>query len=233
MVLLAGDSIVDWVITKKEVQPTVGGAGNIVRGLQQRGHDVEFLTVYNPMLYPMSYVLNMHPNCLMDFNHRNVFVRDYDAQVFQRFRENLKTSVLDVKNAMAVICHEDSIIRHFEAFYADVRDTSVRGICDILRMSSTDDTAAIMEKITHQIAIITYQDKVEVKGLDHNQPDTWTTIQYPAVRAIDDIGAGDSFDVGFLDYVLSENFTYTQLKQAVDRGIQVAQKKVTTIGVFL
>lgn len=233
MYLIAGDSIVDWIIKDKKVQPTVGGAGNIVRGLQQRGHDIQFLTLYNPMLYPMSYTMDLHPNSLTDFNHRNVFVRDYDKEVFHRFRENLKSNVIDVKKATAVICHEDSIIRRFQSFYADVRDTSVRGECAILRMSSTDDTEAIMSKIDHEIAIVTYKDKVEVKGLYVDYPLEWTTIDYPSVGAIDDIGAGDSFDVGFLDYIVSKSFNRASIKDAIDRGIEVAQEKVTNIGVFM
>jgi hypothetical protein len=233
MLLLAGDSIVDWIIKDKKVQPTIGGAGNIVRGLKQRGHDIEFLTLYNPMLYPMSYVFQLHPNSLTDFNHRNVFVRDYDKEVFHRFRENLKSNVIDVKNATAVICHEDSIIRRFNSFYADVRDTSVRGECYILRMSSSDDTEEIMSKIKHQIAIITHKDKVEVKGLYVDFPTEWTTIRFQEVSARDDIGAGDSFDVGFLDYVISESYNLASIKDAIDRGIEVAQEKVTNIGVFI
>jgi hypothetical protein len=233
MVLLAGDSIVDWIIQDKKVQPTVGGAGNIVRGLKQRGHDVEFLTLYNPMLYPMSYVFNLHPNSLTDFNHRNVFVRDYDKDVFHRFRENLKSSVIDVKGATAVICHEDSVIRRFQSFYADVRDTSVRGECFILRMSSSDDTEAIMKKIDHKIAIITHKDKVEVKGLYVDYPTEWTTARFQEVGAKDDIGAGDSFDVGFLDYIIDNSYNLASIKDAIDKGIEVAQEKVTNIGVFM
>lgn len=233
MILIAGDTIIDWIIKNRKVQPTVGGAGNIVRGLKQRGHDVEFLTLYNPMLYPMSYVLDLHPNSLTDFDHRNVFIRDYDKEVFHRFRENLKSNVIDVKLATAVICHEDSVIRRFQSYYADVRDTSVRGECFILRMSSTDDYEAIMDKVEHQIAIVTYKDKVRVKGLYVDFPEEWTTIDYPTVGAVDDIGAGDSFDVGFLDYVINHSYSLASIKDAIDRGIEVAQEKVTNIGVFM
>ena len=231
MVLLAGDSIIDWIIKDKKVSPTVGGVGNIVRGLQQRGHDIELLTLYNPMLYPMSYVFKLHPNSLTDFDHRNVFVRDYDKEVFHRFRENLKTNVVDIKGVTGVVCHEDSIIRRFQSFYADVRDTSVQGECSILRMSSTDDTKAIMEKIKHQIAIITYKDRVEVKGLYVDYPTKWSRIDYKEVTAIDDIGAGDSFNVGFLDFIIHNSFQLTSIKDAIDRGIEIAQEKVTNIGV--
>lgn len=231
--LLAGDSIVDWIIKDRKVQPTIGGAGNIVRGLKQRGHDVEFLTLYNPMLYPMSYVFDLHPNSLTDFNHRNVFVRDYDKEVFHRFRENLKSNVIDVKGATAVICHEDSVIRRFQSFYADVRDTSVRGECFILRMSSSDDTEAIMSKIDHKIAIITHKDKVEAKGLFVDFPNDWDTIHFQEVGAKDDIGAGDSFDVGFLDYIQNHSFNMAFIHDAIEKGIEVAQEKVTNIGVFM
>lgn len=233
MTLLAGDSIIDWIIKDKQVQPTVGGVGNIVRGLNLRGHDVKLLTLYNPMLYPMSYVFDLHPNSLTDFNHRNVFVRDYDKEVFQRFRENLKSNVIDVKNATAVICHEDSVIRRFTSFYADVRDTSVRGECSILRMSSSDDVGAIMRKVEHKIAIITYKDKVMVKGLYVDYPHEWITKTFPVVGAVDDIGAGDSFDVGFLDYILAQSYDLASIDEAINRGIEVAQEKVTSIGVFM
>lgn len=231
--LIAGDSIIDWIIKDKKVRPTVGGAGNIVRGLLQRRHEVQFLTLYNPMLYPMSYVFNLHPNSLMDFNHRNVFVRDYDKEVFHRFRENLKTNVIDVKGATAVICHEDSIIRRFQSFYADVRDTSVRGECFILRMSSSDDAEAIMKKIDHKIAMITYKDKVEVKGLYIDRPEEWTIIPFIEVGAKDDIGAGDSFNVGFLDYIAEHSYQLASITDAINRGVEVAQEKVTNIGVFM
>lgn len=233
--LIAGDSIVDWIIQDKKVTPTIGGVGNIVRGLEQRGHDVELLTLYNPMLYPMSYVFDLHPNSLTDFNHRNVFVRDYDKEVFHRFRENLKVNVIDVKNATAVICHEDSVIRRFQSFYADVRDTSVRGNCFILRMSSSDDVEKIMDRIVHNIAIITFKNKVEVKGLFVDEPNGWTTIPFQEVGAVDDIGAGDSFDVGFLDYIIRNNYqgSPAYISSAIDRGIEVAQEKVTNIGVFM
>jgi hypothetical protein len=231
--LIAGDSIIDWIIKDRKVNPTVGGAGNIVRGLKQRGHDVEFLTLYNPMLYPMSYIMPLHPHSLTDFNHRNVFVRDYDKEVFHRFRENLKTNVIDVKGATAVICHEDSVIRKFQSFYADVRDTSVKGECFILRMSSSDDTEAIMKKIDHKIAIITHKDKVEAKGLLVDEPDTWHTITFDEVGARDDIGAGDSFDVGFLDFIVQNKYSIAYIHEAIDRGIEVAQEKVTNIGVFM
>ena len=233
MTLIAGDSIIDWIIKDKRVQPTVGGVGNIVRGLKIRGHDIQLLTLYNPMLYPMSYVFDLHPNSLTDFDHRNVFVRDYDKAVFQRFRENLKASVLDVKNATAVICHEDSVIRRFTSFYADVRDISVRGSCDILRMSSSDDTEAIMQKVDHKIAIITYKDRVEIKGIFVDSPNEWMVKHFPSVAAIDDIGAGDSFDVGFLDYILSKSDPMASINEAIQRGIETAQEKVTSIGVFL
>jgi hypothetical protein len=234
MILIAGDSIIDWIIKNKKVTPTVGGAGNIVRGLDIRGHDVRFLTLYNPMLYPISYTMDLHENSLTDFNHRNVFVRDYDKKVFHRFRQNLQTNVIDVKQATAVICHEDSIIRRFESFYADVRDTSVKGTCEILRMSSSDDTEKIMATIDHKLAIITYKDKVEAKGLFVPEPDMWTTIPFQEVSALDDIGAGDSFNVGFLDCVLrGMSFEKTLIEAAIKRGIEVAQEKVTNIGVFM
>jgi hypothetical protein len=234
--LIAGDVIVDWIIKDKKVTPTVGGAGNIVRGLQQRGHDVEFLTLYNPMLYPLSYALSLHPNSLTDFDHRNVFVRDYDKQVFHRFRQNLKSNVIDVKGANAVICHEDSVIRRFQSFYADVRDTSVRGDCFILRMSSSDDTEKIMSKIDHKIAIVTYKDKVRVKGLLVDEPEAWHTLDFEEVPAVDDIGAGDSFDVGFLDYIsleVGKAVSPAYIHDAILRGVEVAQEKVMNVGVFV
>lgn len=233
MILVAGDTIVDWIIQDKKVTPTVGGAGNIVRGLQQRRHDVEFLTLYNPMLYPLSYGFNLHPHSLTDFNHSNVFIRDYDKQVFHRFRQNLKSNVIDVKGATMVVAHEESIIRRFQSFYADVRDTSVRGECFVLRMSSSDDTEAIMSKIDHKIALITHKDNVEVKGLYVDYPDEWTEIVFQEVGARDDIGAGDSFDVGFMDYVISNSYNLASIKTAIERGIEVAQEKVTNVGVFM
>lgn len=230
MILIAGDTIIDWIIKNRKVQPTVGGAGNIVRGLKQRGHDIEFLTLYNPMLYPMSYVLDLHPNSLTDFDHRNVFIRDYDKEVFHRFRENLKTNVIDVKKAFAVICHEDSIIRRFNSLYADVRDTSVKGSCHILRMSSSDDYREIMCNIEFDTALVTHKDCVEIYD---SYGEYQTEITFPVVNAIDDIGAGDSFNVGFLDYVINHSYSLASIKDAIDRGIEVAQEKVTNIGVFM
>jgi sugar/nucleoside kinase (ribokinase family) len=185
------------------------------------------------MLYPLSYELNLHPHSLTDVSHSNVFVRDYDKEVFHRFRQNLKSNVIDVKGATIVVCHEDSIIRRFQSFYADVRDTSVRGECFILRMSSSDDVDSIMSKIDHKIAIITHKDHVEIKGLYVDSPDTWDSFEYPTVGAKDDIGAGDSFDVGFMDYVISNSYNLASIKEAIDRGIEVAQEKVTNIGVFM
>ena len=226
--LVAGDTIIDWIISDKKVTPTVGGAGNIVRGLEKKGHPIEFLTLYNPSLYPLSYQLDLHPNSLTDLQHRNVFVRDYDRDVFQRFREHLQSNVIDVKGAFAVVCHEDSIIRRFNSLYADVRDTSVRGECHILRMSSTDDTEAIKSKISYDHAIITYKDKVEVETKGEI-----TRIDFPQVQAKDDIGAGDSFNVGFLDWFILTNFMDSQIKTAIFKGIEVAQEKVTNIGVFM
>lgn len=231
--LIAGDTIIDWIIHKGKVTPAIGGAGNIVRGLAQRGFDVEFLTLYNPALYPLGYRVKLHPHSLTDFTHSNTFVRDYDKGVFQRFRGQLKTGVLDVYNATAVICHEDSVIRRFTSFYADVRDTSVAGECAVLRMSSSDDTDAIMKKITHGIAIITHKDKVEVKGLWVDEPDYWHTILFPEVAARDDIGAGDTFNVGFLSRINDMADGPALIEDAIRAGIAAAQEKVTEIGVYL
>lgn len=233
MVLVAGDTIVDWIIKDGKATPTVGGAGNIVRGLNMCGHDTSFLTLYNPSLYPLSYALQLHPHSLTDFKHTNVFVRDYDKEVFHRFRQNLKSNVIDVKGATIVVCHEDSVIRRFQSFYADVRDTSVRGECFILRMSSSDDVDSIMSKIDHKLAIITYKNKVQVKGLYVDHPKAWIDINFDEVGAKDDIGAGDSFDVGFMDYVISNSYNLASIDGAIRRGIEVAQEKVTNIGVFM
>lgn len=232
--IIAGDSIIDWIIKDGEVQATVGGAGNIVRGLEQLGHEVQFITLYNPMLYPMSYVFNLHPLSLTDFNHRNVFVRDYDKGIFHRFRENLRKNVIDVTSTVtAVICHEDSIIRRFNSFYADVRDTSVRGKTYILRMSSTDNTEEIMKKIDYEVAIITHKNKVEIQGLSEDEPERWDVIKFPEVQAVDDIGAGDAFNVGFLDFIERKAGYQGDLIDAIATGIETAQRKVREIGVFM
>jgi hypothetical protein len=226
--LIAGDCIIDWVIHDGKITPKAGGAGNIVRGLMERGHNVSYLTVYNPMLYPLNAVLPVHRDSLTDFTHRNVFVRDYNNGVFHRYRESLREKVFDVKDAFAVICHEDSCVRRFSALYADVRDPKVRGKCDILRMSSSDPWEEIMRVIDFKMAVVTYKDKLEV----FNSWEALTeTIIFRPVAAIDDIGAGDTFDVGFLDWFVHNEgkSSYEGFKYAMS----LAQEKVQQIGVFM
>lgn len=235
--LIAGDTIIDWIIKDGKVDVAVGGVGNLVRGLKKKGHDPKLLTLYNPMLYPLSYVMPLHENSLTDFNHRNVFVRDYDRGVYQRFRENLRKNVFDVSGAFAVVCHEDSVIRKFDSFYADVRDTSVSGKCAVLRMSSSDDYEAIMEKVSHLVAIVTFKDKVKIMSkLDYEttRGGAWHTVEFQAVDAVDDIGAGDTFNVGFLDYIDRHGYKLRyELVNAIKAGIDLAQEKVQKIGVFM
>lgn len=226
--LIAGDTIIDWVIHDGKVTPTAGGAGNIVRGLLSLGHNVSFLTVYNPMLYPLDVALPVHPKSVTDLAHRNVFVRNYDNHLFQRYREGLRQKIFDVQDAFAVICHEDSVIRRFSSFYADIRDPKVRGKCDVLRMSSSDPWEEIMANIDYKMAVVTHKDHIVVHQAWDGEINR---IDFPVVAAKDDIGAGDTFNVGFLDWFVHNEGTSSY--EGFQHAISMAQEKVQTIGVFM
>jgi hypothetical protein len=227
---IAGDCIIDWVIHNGKVTPTAGGAGNIVRGLLHLGHNVRYLTVYNPMLYPLNAVLPVHGDSLTDFSQRNVFVRNYDGNIFHRYRENVRSKVFDIKDALAVICHEDSVVRRFDAIYADVRDPRVRGTCQFLRMSSSDPWEDIMRGVNWKMAVVTYKDHIRVYN---NWGEPTVTIEFPSVVAVDDIGAGDTFDVGFLDWFLTPENEGKSAYDGFRHAVTLAQEKVQQIGVFL
>ena len=222
---VAGDVIIDWIISNGRCNVYPGGVGNVVRGLETLGYSVTLTTVYNPMLYPLGHVFNLR-NSLQDFEHRNVNVRNYDLGIFQRFREGLKprifTGAFDI-----VVLHEDTCVRDFTALYADVRDTTPSGRCKILRMSSTDPWKTIMSKIEHEYAIVTFDNKVRVffarDGLEEQ-------IDFPPAEVRDTVGAGDTFGVGFIDaYLKSGEVT----SDAIMTGIKLAQEKVRQIGVFV
>lgn len=228
--LIAGDTIIDWVIHNGKVQACAGGAGNIVRGLQVYGHNVVYLTVFNPILYPLQHAFELDPRSISDLSYINVSVRNYDVPLLQRFRENVVSKVFDIKGAFAVIAHEDSCIRRFDSVYADVRDPYIKGTCQILRMSSSDPWEEIMANIQFKVAIITYKNKVDIY---YRLPDEWETITFAEIAAVDDVGAGDTFNVGFLDWFIYASSKGIHIREGIIRGIELAQEKVTKVGVFL
>lgn len=222
---VAGDVIIDWIISNGKCSVYPGGVGNVVRGLESLGYSVALTTIYNPMLYPLGHVFDLR-NLLQDFDHRNVNVRNYDLGIFQRFREGLKprifTGAFDI-----VVLHEDTCIRDFTALYADVRDTTPSGRCTILRMSSADPWETIMSKIQHEYAIVTFDSKVRVFFTKDGREEQ---IDFPPAEVRDTVGAGDTFGVGFIDaYLRSGEVT----RDTIMSGIWLAQDKVGQIGVFV
>lgn len=222
---VAGDVIIDWVISGGKCSVYPGGVGNVVRGLQTFGYSVALTTIYNPMLYPLGHVFDLR-NSLQDFDHRNVNVRNYDLGIFQRFREGLKPRIFSGTFDIVVL-HEDTCVRDFSAVYADVRDTTPSGRCKVLRMSSTDPWETIMSKIKHEHAIVTFDDKVRVF---HSAEHTQEQIEFPPADVKDTVGAGDTFGVGFIDAYLKSGKVDND---TIMTGIRLAQDKVGQIGVFV
>jgi len=222
---VAGDVIIDWIISDGQCRVYPGGVGNVVRGLQKLGYSVSLTTVYNPMLYPLDHVFDLR-NSLQDFEHRNVNVRNYDLGIFQRFRAGLKPRIFSGEFDV-VILHEDTCVRDFTALYADVRDTTPSGRCKILRMSSTDPWEIIMSRIRHEYAIVTYDDRVKIFRPGQDKPEE---LEFPPVEVKDTVGAGDTFGVGFIDAYLKSGKVDNE---TVMKGIKLAQEKVKQIGVFV
>lgn len=222
---IAGDVIIDWIITLGNCNVYPGGVGNVVRGLHQLGHEIELTTIYNPMLYPLDHIFTLK-NSLQDFSYRNVNVRNYDLGIYQRFREGIKSRIFSGEFD-AVVLHEDTCIRSFKAIYADVRDTTSTGNCKILRMSSSDPWDIIMNRIGHEIAIVTYSDQVRV--FNHQNQEQYQ-IQFPLADAKDTVGAGDTFSVWLIDSYLR---TKEVNRETIMDAIKGAQEKVGKIGVFV
>ncbi len=222
---MAGDVIVDWIISSGSCNVYPGGVGNVVRGLCRLGYDIELTTVYNPMLYPLDHVFNLK-NSLQDFAYRNVNVRNYDLGVFQRFREGIKSRIFS-GTFDAVVLHEETCIRSFKATYADVRDATSTGSCKILRMSSSDPWDVIMNRIEHEIAIVTYSDQVKV--FNHENKEQYE-IKFPLAEAKDTVGAGDTFSVWLIDDFLKTGIIN---RETIMNAIKGAQEKVSKIGVFV
>jgi len=205
---VAGDVIIDWIISNGRCNVYPGGVGNVVRGLETLGYSVTLTTIYNPMLYPLGHVFNLR-NSLQDFEHRNVNVRIF-------------TGAFDI-----VVLHEDTCIRDFTALYADVRDTTPSGRCTVLRMSSSDPWETIMSKIEHKYAIVTFDSKVRVFFASDGREEQ---IDFPPAEVRDTVGAGDTFGVGFVDAYLR---TGEVNRDTIMSGIRLAQEKVGQIGVFV
>lgn len=224
---LAGDLVIDWVVHNDDLALSAGGIGNVSNGLTFYGYPCEVTTVYNP-LYPLEYLLKLSPESIQDFNYQDVYIRDYDKKTFRRHRNNLRPDTFIV-DADVVVAHKDSCIRKFTAFYADVRDTGTTGECTILRMSSTDAYFDIMQQIKHEVAIITHPDEVTIltKGEHYS-------LKYEKVTAVDDIGAGDCFNVGFLlsYYALPNIGLSATILDHVRAGLYLAHQKVQKVGVF-
>lgn len=222
---MAGDVIVDWIINSGSCNVYPGGVGNVVRGLSRLGHQIELTTIYNPMLYPLDHVFQLK-NSLQDFSYRNVNVRNYDLGIFQRFREGIKPRIFTGEFDVVVL-HEETCIRSFKAIYADVRDATSTGSCRILRMSSSDPWDIIMNRIGHEIAIVTYNDQVRV--FNHENQEQYQ-IKFPLAEAKDTVGAGDTFSVWLIDGFLKSGVVNRDIIMDAIKG---AQEKVGKIGVFV
>lgn len=221
---LAGDTVMDWITYDGFITFSPGGIGNMARGLSEKfGFLSEVTTVFNP-LFPLGEVLGLSPECIQSFSHQDVSLRDYNTKQFRRIKQGLLTKSLTVTGMDAVVIHHDSCIREFNALYADVRTPDVRGECRVLRVSSTDNYFDIIQRVRHKVAIITHPKEVVVLvgGTDESFP-------FERVEAIDDIGAGDAFNVGFLGMFI-DNAT---LSESIEVGIKMAQEKVQKVGVFL
>lgn len=222
---VAGDVIIDWIITGGQCNVYPGGVGNIIRGLKQLGYTTELTTLYNPMLYPLDHVFTLK-NSLQDFAYRNVYIRNYDLGIFQRFREGIKSRIF-TGNFDIVILHEETCVRNFTATYADVRDITSSGTCKILRLSSSDPWNLIMQKIEHEIAIVTFSDKVKVFN---NKNEEQYQLDFPISKVKDTVGAGDTFSVWFVDgFLKTGQINQTTIMTAIGK----AQEKVAKIGVFI
>jgi hypothetical protein len=222
---IAGDVVLDWIIHNGEYQAVAGGVGNVARGLEYMGFKPRVTTVYNPQS-PIDYMIHLSAHAISDVYHTDIFIRDYDTKTFRRHREFLRSKIFTLHDLDVAVIHKDSCIREFSAHYADVRTTNVKGSCKILRMSSTDPYFDIMSSIKHDIAIITHPDEVSVltKGEHYG-------IQYDKVEAVDDIGAGDTFTVGFLDHYYRHE-SPINLITSIRAGVTLAQQKVQKVGVF-
>jgi hypothetical protein len=225
IISIGGDVIIDWIIAAGSCTVCPGGAGNLVRGLQSLGHQIELTTIYNPMLYPLDHVFRMK-NSLQDFDYRNVSVRNYDQGLFQRFREGIKTRIF-TGDFDIVVLHEETCIRQFRSLYADVRDTTPNGVCKILRLSSSDPWETIMKKIDHELAIVTFYDQVKAFGPDNRE---LYQIDFPKVPVKDTVGAGDTVSVWLIDGYLKAGEVN---REVIRDAIIKAQEKVQKVGVFI
>jgi hypothetical protein len=222
---IGGDVIIDWIISAGACTVCPGGAGNLVRGLQSLGYQIQLTTIYNPMLYPLDHVFIMK-NSLQDFDYRNISVRNYDQGIFQRFREGIKNRIFSGEFDIVVL-HEETCIRQFRALYADVRDTTANGVCKILRLSSSDPWETIMQKISHELAVVTFYDKAKVFGPNNRE---LYQIDFPKVPVKDTVGAGDTVSVWLIDgYLKAGEINRDIILEAITK----AQEKVQKIGVFI
>lgn len=230
MLKLAGDMVLDWITHDRQQTIVAGGIGNVARGLAIKGFPVKVTTLYNPMtpILPENLLAN---NSVQDFNYHDIYIRDYDKGEFKRFKEGLRPNIFTLKDYNVIVAHKDSCIKEFTSHYADVRDTGVKGSCQILRMSSTDDWEKIRAHVHHVTALVTYKDKVEWFPYNVSKP---TTIFFDEVTCVDDIGAGDTFNVGFLhSFYTPGDFDNWSVHTAIDCGLEEAQKKVQKVGVYI
>lgn len=230
MLKLAGDMVLDWITHNREQRIVAGGIGNVARGLSRKGLPIRVTTLYNPMnpVLPNHLLAN---SCIQDFNYHDIYIRNYDIGEFKRFKEGLRPSIFTLRDWDVIVAHKDSCIKEFTARYADVRDTSVIGSCSILRMSSTDDWEKIMTQVTHVTALVTHKDKVVWFPYNTKTP---TEIPFEPVIATDDIGAGDTFNVGFIDsiYVETPSIGWSVM-DGIQAGLKEAHEKVQKVGVYL
>lgn len=222
---MAGDVIIDWIISSGSCNVYPGGVGNVVRGLNRLDYEIELTTIYNPMLYPLDHVFNLK-NSLQDFDYRNVNVRNYDLGIFQRFREGTKSRIFS-GDFDVVVLHEETCIRNFKAIYADVRDATPTGACKILRMSSSDPWEIIMNRIEHEVALVTYSDQVRIFNQENQEQ---YQLQFPLAEAKDTVGAGDTFSVWLINGFLKSGAVN---RETIMNAIKGAQEKVGKIGVFV